>query len=185
MGKSHLAWLPSMEKGPSERRRNYSRRFLPSTFWIRSISENFNWAARELEEPNSSLFSADSTSGGLIPHFGGYHCGRGPALGLNFCLILVRPELPWTSGCNTRAYLPTSQNRFWQSISCSRRPRSPSKCRPRRAKVSSPGSANKRRNYASIPAANPPQHLQTLLMQRKLPMHRTCRIWNSRAKQTV
>jgi hypothetical protein len=30
----------------------------------------------------------------------------------------VRPDIPEISGCFIRAYLSTSQNRFWQSINC-------------------------------------------------------------------
>ena len=65
-----------------------------------------------------------ATTRSLIPHFGGYQYAIGVEFARNFCLMRVRPEIPLISGCRTRAYLPTSQNKFWQSISCRRRPHS-------------------------------------------------------------
>ena len=56
-----------------------------------------------------------------------FGCGR------NFCLIRVRPDAPFASGWTTRAYLSTSQNRFWQSISWSRRPQSVRNSSPSRS----------------------------------------------------
>jgi len=54
----------------------------------------------------------------LIIHFGGYPYDSGRGSIRYFCLILVRPASPPTSGCPHRACLLTSQNRFWQSTSC-------------------------------------------------------------------
>ena len=53
---------------------------------------------------------------------------------------------------------PTSQNRFWQSMSCRLRPRRPLNWRPRRAKCSSWWSAMYRMMSDSIPSAARPKH---------------------------
>jgi hypothetical protein len=44
----------------------------------------------------------------------------------------VRLAIPTMSGCAMRAYFEISQNRFWQSIGCSRRPNNPGNVNPRR-----------------------------------------------------
>jgi hypothetical protein len=62
----------------------------------------------------------------LIFHFGGYQYDSGHESIRYFCLILVRPASPPTSGC-AHPYLLTSQNRFWQSTSCSGLPHSGTK----------------------------------------------------------
>src|SRR2546430_2003364 len=46
----------------------------------------------------------------LSPHFGGYQTAKESFTGRYFCLIRVRPVIPGTSACATRAYLSTSQN---------------------------------------------------------------------------
>src|SRR5579859_667518 len=38
------------------------------------------------------------------------------------CLILVRPDTPWTWGCVARVYLDTSQKTFCQSMRVGQRP---------------------------------------------------------------
>ena len=52
-----------------------------------------------------------------MPHLGGYQYAMGLAEGRYRCFMRVRLLSPMISGCFTRAYLDTSQKRFWQSMS--------------------------------------------------------------------
>ena len=74
----------------------------------------FGAVANRPDRIQSRVVGASALQGS--PHLGGYPRGRGRGLGLKFCLIRLGPPLQ-CSGWRTRAYLSTSQNRFWQSIS--------------------------------------------------------------------
>jgi hypothetical protein len=63
------------------------------------------------------------------PHFGGKNgCGNGP-MGCNFFGAFERVLV--NCGCTIRENLSHSQNKFWASIECSRRPKSATGCSPK------------------------------------------------------